>query len=92
MERVGRSKEAILSAPVSLCIDHHVTEGEFGQIRIVDSKSSSTGELMFDLLKALEVPISANIANCLMCAVITDTAGKSSAHSYTSELAIILIS
>ena len=73
VDRIGRSKDAILSAPISLCIDHHVTEGEFGQIRVVDSKSSSTGELMFDLLQALEVPLSADMANCLMCAVITDT-------------------
>ncbi|MEP6756121.1 MAG: bifunctional oligoribonuclease/PAP phosphatase NrnA [Chthonomonadales bacterium] len=72
-DRIGQSKEAILSAPVSICIDHHVTEGEFGQIRIVDSKSSSTGELMFDLIQALEVELTPDMANCLLCAIITDT-------------------
>ncbi len=72
-DRVGRARPAIESTPVSLCIDHHLSEGSFGQIRIVDSKASATGELVYALLRELKAEIDPAIADCLMCALITDT-------------------
>lgn len=72
-DRIGRAAEVINSAPVSINIDHHVAEGDFGQIRIIDTKASATGELIYRLLVALGAPITAEIAQCLMCAIITDT-------------------
>jgi phosphoesterase RecJ-like protein len=72
-ERIGRSKDAVFSAPVSVCIDHHAAEGEFGQIRVVDSTSPSTGELVYGLLGAMGAEVTPDMAQCLMCAVVTDT-------------------
>ncbi len=73
IDRIGRVRPAIESAPVSVNIDHHVAEGNFGQIRLVDSKSSATGEIIYALLKSMAVEIDKDIANCLLCAIITDT-------------------
>ncbi len=72
-ERVGRAKEAVESARMTLNIDHHVAEGEFGKIRVVNPKAAATGELVHGLLKAMGAEIDKKIAECLMCAIVTDT-------------------
>jgi phosphoesterase RecJ-like protein len=72
-DRIGRARAAIESAPASINIDHHVAEGEFGQIRVVNTKASATGELIFALLQELGAEITPEIAQCLMCAIVTDT-------------------
>jgi phosphoesterase RecJ-like protein len=72
-DRIGRARLAIESAPVSIDIDHHLAEGTFGQIRVVNAKVAATGELVFALLNELGTEIDKSIADCLMCAVVTDT-------------------
>jgi phosphoesterase RecJ-like protein len=72
-DRVGRVKPAIEAAPLSLCIDHHAAEGSFGQIRLVNPRVAATGELVYPLLKEMKAQIDRPIAECLMCALITDT-------------------
>jgi phosphoesterase RecJ-like protein len=73
VERVGRARPAVESARLSLCIDHHASEGDFGQIRVVNARAAATGELVYALLRALRAPFSKAIADCLLCAIITDT-------------------
>src|SRR5258708_2878832 len=72
-DRIGRARPAIESAPVSIDIDHHLAEGTFGQIRVVNAKVAATGELVFALLNEMGLEIDKLIADCLMCAVVTDT-------------------
>jgi phosphoesterase RecJ-like protein len=77
--RVGRSiLPTIESAPVLVDIDHHVADGPFGDIRILDSRAAATAELMWPLLRKLSRIsginlIDADIAQCLMTGLITDT-------------------
>lgn len=73
LTRLGSNAETILSAPLVMDIDHHVTGGQFGQVRLLDATSASTAELVYDLLLALGVEITPNIAQCLLCGVLTDT-------------------
>nr|WP_309689951.1 bifunctional oligoribonuclease/PAP phosphatase NrnA [Armatimonas sp.] len=73
LKRLGESAEVVLSAPLVMDIDHHVTGGQFGQVRLLDATSASTAELVYDLLLALGVEITPEIAQCLLCGVLTDT-------------------
>jgi phosphoesterase RecJ-like protein len=73
LSRLGSNKETILSAPLVMDIDHHVTGGQFGQVRLLDATSASTAELVYDLLLALGVELTPEIAQCLLCGVLTDT-------------------
>src|SRR5579862_800210 len=74
LKRVGlKVLPTLSSAPVQMDIDHHVGEGAFGDIRLLDSRASATSEIVFDLIHALEIPISAEIATCLLTGIITDT-------------------
>ncbi len=72
-ERIGKAKDAVFSARVIIDIDHHVTEGAFGDIRIQQPKASATAEIVYRLLKVMDVPITPAIATCLLTGIITDT-------------------
>ncbi|WP_395091290.1 bifunctional oligoribonuclease/PAP phosphatase NrnA [Armatimonas sp.] len=73
LKRLGENAETVLSAPLVMDIDHHVTGGQFGQVRLLDATSASTAELVYDLLLALGVELTPEIAQCLLCGVLTDT-------------------
>lgn len=74
ISRVGTVvAETVLAAPLLMDIDHHVTAGQFGQIRLLDAGAAATGEIVYDLLLALQAPITLPIAECLLCALLTDT-------------------
>lgn len=74
-KRLGANMDTILACPVVIDIDHHVTSGVFGNIRIVDGHRASTSELVHDLLGVLGIPLTPEIAQCLMCGIYTDTGG-----------------
>ena len=73
LSRVGASREIVESTPRLMDIDHHITAGQFGDIRLLDAGAAATGEIVYDLLLALGAPITLPIAECLLCALLTDT-------------------
>ena len=59
-------------------IDHHVADGPFGHIQILDATAAATAELVWELLLALQSATghtlaTPSIADCLLCGLITDT-------------------
>lgn len=73
LKRLGINADVVTSAPVVMDIDHHVTGGQFGQVRLLDAATASTAELVYDLLLALGIELTPEIAQCLLCGVLTDT-------------------
>lgn len=79
VERVGSSLRPIVeSARVIIDIDHHVQDSPFGDIRVLDSTASSTAELVWDVIDAMQTLhgsslMNRDIARCLMTGLITDT-------------------
>jgi phosphoesterase RecJ-like protein len=73
LPRVGATVQPLISrAQRVVDIDHHVTAGAFGDIRVLDSRAASTAEIVYALLETLTVPITADIATCLFTGIITD--------------------
>jgi len=54
-------------------IDHHISNKYFGDINIVDARYCATGAMIFDLLIAMEIDFSKEIATAIYAAVLTDT-------------------
>lgn len=54
-------------------IDHHSTTILFGSVNWIDPTASAVGEMIYNLTKALGVPISKEIAECVYAAILTDT-------------------
>ena len=79
LDRIGRSViPAIESAPLLIDIDHHVADGVFGDIRILDVTAAATAELVWPLVVALGKVWGRDladkaVADCLMTGLITDT-------------------
>ncbi|MBR3722788.1 MAG: bifunctional oligoribonuclease/PAP phosphatase NrnA [Selenomonadaceae bacterium] len=70
-DRIG-CVEKIVSAKI-LNIDHHVTNKGEHEATYVDATAAATAEIVFDLLKLMEVPLDIDIANCLYLGMATDT-------------------
>jgi len=54
-------------------IDHHPGNTGFGQITWFDPAAAACGEMVFDLVRALGVPLSPEIATHIYLAILTDT-------------------
>ena len=56
-----------------VCIDHHHTNTAFGDVSILDSEASSTGELVWRFAKWNEWPLDRASAEALWVAMVTDS-------------------
>ena len=54
-------------------IDHHPGNTGYGQINWFDQAAAACGEMVFDLIRALDVPLSVDIATHIYLAILTDT-------------------
>ena len=73
-ERAGRGLE-FAAGKVWVNIDHHVSNRSFGAVNLVDPTAAATGELVYDVINELGIPIDKDIATCLYVAILTDTGG-----------------
>jgi phosphoesterase RecJ-like protein len=73
LDRVGSVGPAIQGADRVLVIDHHVTSGTIGDVRLVDPHAAATTQLVFELLQRLGWEITRPIAEALYCGLVTDT-------------------
>jgi phosphoesterase RecJ-like protein len=74
LKRVGEQLvPTILATKLQIDIDHHVGEGAFGQIQVLDSSAAATAEIVYELITAMGAEITTDIASCLLTGIITDT-------------------
>ncbi|MFN3395285.1 MAG: DHH family phosphoesterase [Thermodesulfovibrionales bacterium] len=59
--------------PFIIVIDHHETERESGDLKWIVPNASATGQMIFHLIRALGIDISAEMANNLYTAIAIDT-------------------
>jgi len=73
LQRLGRSSLELAGRGCLINIDHHENNTQFGDLNIVDADSSSTGEMIYRLIRAAGLPISEEIAEGIFVAIQTDT-------------------
>jgi phosphoesterase RecJ-like protein len=71
--RLGPDPEVLHSAPLVVNVDHHHDNTRFGNVNCVVADASSTGEIVRDLLRELDVELTPDIAEALYIALVTDT-------------------
>lgn len=86
--RTGASKPLVDAAQFSLNIDHHRTNDAFLKNNFV-AYVAATGELIFQLLLELKVPIDREIAACLYAAIVTDTGNLAYSNTTPDTLRIV---
>lgn len=62
-------------AKFSVNIDHHRTNDNYGSLAIVEPKASSSGEVLYKMLKNLGWKINLDTATAIYTAIMTDTGG-----------------
>lgn len=74
-------------------IDHHPGSG-FGSVNLVDTKASSSCEIIFQIAGKMHWPLTADIATCLLTGIYTDTGGllhsNTTAAVYRAAAALIM--
>ncbi|MBL4930883.1 DHH family phosphoesterase [Clostridium paridis] len=54
-------------------IDHHLSNDEYGNINYIDVNAAATAEIIYSLLKTMNIIINKDIATCLYTSLVTDT-------------------
>jgi phosphoesterase RecJ-like protein len=68
-------------------IDHHVTNLNFGELNWVDPTAVAAAEMVLELIEAMDVPLDADIAVCLLTGIISDTRGFRTANMSAKVMA-----
>ncbi|MCK9554362.1 bifunctional oligoribonuclease/PAP phosphatase NrnA [bacterium] len=72
-EMVGAPFNAIKRAKDILEIDHHMYRKPFGTLSLIDGKAAAVGEIIYKLLKSLNIDITKNIARNILTSIIVET-------------------
>jgi phosphoesterase RecJ-like protein len=70
---LGRTGVSGLGRAFVINIDHHVGNTNFGDVNWFDGTASACGELVLELIDALGVPLTYEIATHIYLAILTDT-------------------
>lgn len=91
IDRLGEAKSVFERSKKTVNIDHHISNDSFAQVNFVDPKSSSTSQIIFEILKDLDV-LDDDIATTIYSGIVFDTCGfkhnstSSRTHQIASEL------
>ena len=72
-DRIGHDLDLVGGAPLTINIDHHHDNTRFGDLNLIVSGASSTGEVLRDVLQELGLDLTPEIAEALYIALVTDT-------------------
>ena len=75
LDRVGEKSAQIGKIKTLINIDHHISNGGFCMLSMLDGQASSTGELLYRLMREMRCNITKDICTNLYAAIITDTGG-----------------
>jgi phosphoesterase RecJ-like protein len=73
VDRLGALADRVPKAGAVLVIDHHASNTRFGTLNVVDEAAASTASMVVDLVDALGLPLTAEVAACAYTGLVTDT-------------------
>lgn len=73
--RVADRESIFKNADKTVNIDHHYTNTEYADENYVVSTASSTGEIVFELIKEMNVEITKEMAEFLYISIVSDSGG-----------------
>jgi bifunctional oligoribonuclease and PAP phosphatase NrnA len=72
-DRIGPDPEPVERASLVLDIDHHHDNTRFGDLNLIVADASSTGEVLRDVIRELDIELTPELAEPLYIALVTDT-------------------
>lgn len=71
--RLGKNMDRLLAIQPFLVVDHHLGHKPFGDVSWVEPGRAAAGEMVYELIQALEADLSPEAAYCLYAAIVSDT-------------------
>lgn len=71
--RAGKAIQAVAHADVWINIDHHPTNDHYGDLNYIDAVAPATGQILFELFRGQNLPLTYAMADNLFAAISTDT-------------------
>jgi phosphoesterase RecJ-like protein len=71
--RAGKAIEAVSEADVWINIDHHVSNEGYGDLSYIDPTAPATGQILYELFRGNDLPMTYEMADNLFAAISTDT-------------------
>jgi len=71
--RIGEDSSVVDQIPIVVNIDHHASNTGFGHLQLIDTDACATAEIIYRLIKALEIPFDKAIATSIYLGILTDT-------------------
>lgn len=92
-DRVGQLDNRLACCKSTLCIDHHISNGNYCDINYVEGEVSSCCQVIYYLFKELNIALNSEIAESLATGMITDTNGfrNDNVNSDTFKMAADLV-
>lgn len=75
IKRLDDTKEIFEKCEVRVNIDHHTSNGMFGDLNFVNPVSPACAQIITTMFKYFKYDITIDIATCLIAGIITDTGG-----------------
>lgn len=72
-DRIGDDLLARIDTTRIIDIDHHLGNGDYGELNWVDVRHPAVGTMMAELANELDIPLIGGLAECIYLAVATDT-------------------
>lgn len=73
VDRLGPLAPLVARVPAVLVVDHHASNTRFGTHLLLDPAAASTTVLVGQVVDALGVPLTRELATCLYAGLVTDT-------------------
>jgi bifunctional oligoribonuclease and PAP phosphatase NrnA len=74
--------------PFLINIDHHISNTRFGQINWIDPSAASTAEMVLHIVDQIGVPLTPEIAACLLYGLSGDTMGFRTPNTTARQLQV----
>lgn len=89
----GLSEKVLAFKKPRLVIDHHLTQENWADVKLVIKEAAAAGEIIAELLNQWDIPIDAAIASALFIAIASDTGWFqfSNTRPYTMRLGATLM-
>ncbi len=93
LDRLDYMRDRVIKAGIIVNIDHHGTNLHFGDLNIVDTSAAATGEIIYNLMLQLRLPLDFGISMCLYAAIASDTGsfkyGNTTSHTLHAAAALL---
>jgi phosphoesterase RecJ-like protein len=89
LERAGQNIAELLGQELfAINIDHHADNKEYAHLNYVDPRSAATAEIVYRLLKIMQVDLTPAMATALYTGIVQDTGGFRHASTTSTTMRI----